>query len=86
MFIPVPGALGILEAGVTSTFVLQNMASSLGFVFTLVFRFVGLILAIPGMLFFPYFGIKLRKALSADLSSILKHTSSNLEKDNKISR
>jgi len=83
MFIPVPGALGVLETGITGAFVIQNMASSLGFVFTLVFRFVGLILAIPGMLFFPYFGIKLRKALSSDLSSILEYAKNNLKKQNK---
>ncbi|MFZ2970031.1 MAG: lysylphosphatidylglycerol synthase transmembrane domain-containing protein [Minisyncoccia bacterium] len=57
-FVPIPGSLGSMEASLTFIFDLLNLGKGNGFTFSLIFRFVNIVVVIMGFLAIIYFEYK----------------------------
>ncbi len=57
-FVPIPGSLGSMEASLTFIFDLLDLGKGSGFTFSLIFRFVNIIVVIMGFLAIIYFEYK----------------------------
>lgn len=57
-FVPIPGSLGSLEASLTFIFTLLEIGQSNGFVFSLIFRFINIILVVVGFVILVNFELK----------------------------
>ncbi len=57
-FVPIPGSLGSMEASLTFIFDLLNLGKGSGFTFSLIFRFVNIVVVIMGFFAIIYFEYK----------------------------
>lgn len=57
-FVPIPGSLGSMEASLTYIFDLLSLERSNGFIFSLIFRFVNIIVVVLGFFAIIYFEFK----------------------------